>query len=416
MAASSAAFVSGDESESQDRDELRGQEVPSAVNVLAAAEQFRFRRSHGRASGLAQGRGRGGSPTQGPRYSVLSGERLGSGSFGSEYKAFESVSGTHVAAKRTIVDPTQKVAVEALETEFAMLKNLGHPNIVKVLEYNINVRDGDSLVAEFFMEWMSNGSVQTLIEQTQFRLHESIVRRCFTDALKGLAYLHSKNVVHRDIKPGNMLVDGDGVVKLSDFGTSVQQGIGGQGNTQVVMVGTLPYLAPECFTEGTYGPASDMWALACSVVEMASGIVPWTDILSHDQRNPASIAFHIGTAQPPRHCPTIPPHISPQLRTILQSCFEPVVPSRPSATDLLQLPYFDESFSTSHFEDMKEYRTILRDRQRERQSASSSDELGGSGASSESQGVSGVSSWSQEYRSTLQGTFGSTTVINLVRQ
>ena len=385
--------------------------LPGAVNIfgsmnLTGGDQFRGRGAPERGVG-SRGRGRAATGV-GPRYTVLNNEKLGSGSFGSVHKAFDSVSGSHVAAKRTIIDPQRRAAVESLEAEFALLRNLEHPNIVKVLEYNINAGQGGDMVAEFFMEWMSNGSVQTLIEQTQFRLHESIIRHCLTDALKGLAYLHSKNVIHRDIKPGNMLVDGDGVVKLSDFGTSVLMEKGDEGS-QTVMVGTLPYLAPECFIDGSYSPASDIWALACSVVEMASGIVPWTNVLSQDQRNPASIAFHIGTAQPPKHCPTIPSHLTPELRSILQSCFEPVVPSRPSATDLLQLPYFDESFSTSHFEDMKEYRTMLRDRKRERESACSSSD--GASSASASQGVS---SWSQEYRSTLQGTFGSTTVINLV--
>ena len=166
------------------------------------------------------------------------------------FKGFDSQLGCHIAVKQTEKLHRSGAAVAALCADFELLKTLDHPNVVKVLEYSMDEGTG---VAQLFMEWMSNGSVQTLIERTQFRLHESIVRRCFTDALKGLEYLHSKNVVHRDIKPANMLVDGDGVVELSDLGSGVILDPGAPGK-QTVIVGTSPYLAPESINTGAYSP------------------------------------------------------------------------------------------------------------------------------------------------------------------
>ena len=335
------------------------------------------------------------------RYSVLKDQPIGRGGYGAVFKGFDSQRGSHVAVKQTEMGPRTKSAVAALRSEFDLLKTFDHPNVVKVLEYNINEEDS---VAEFFMEWMSNGSVQTIIDQTQFRLHEMVVKRQLVQALKGLAYLHSKNVVHRDIKPGNMLVDGDGVVKLSDFGTSVLIEQGNEGS-QTVMVGTIPYLAPECFMEAAYGPASDIWALACSVVEMSSGIVPWTDKLSQQKMEPEALAFFIGTRTPPDHHPTIPSHLSAELKEILEMCFDADPNNRPTAADLLQMPYFSNEGVSPTAEPMKGYQAAAKEHRLSRESSSSSGGMS-----------SGIASWSNEMSSsTLRNTHGATSTIKLMR-
>ena len=328
-----------------------------------------------------------------PRYRVLLDQKLGGGSFGSVFMGFDLENGSHVAVKRTPISKAQ--SVESLASEFEILKTLDSRHVVKVLEYRVNEKDD---VAEFFMEWMSNGSVQTLIEQTQFRLHEQVVKRQLGQALRGLAYLHSKNVVHRDIKPGNMLVDGDGVVKLSDFGTSVllEQGCDG---SQTVMVGTIPYLAPECFTDGTYGPASDIWALACCVAEMASGIVPWTDVLPEERYNPVSMSYFIASAEEPNHHPTIPEHLSTALKEILKRCFEKDPRRRPTAEEVLNATYFDTTLP-SDAESMKDYQALMKAVQ------------DGAWVNSQHTGSGGLSSWGHVLDSMKQ-TYGATATIDL---
>ncbi|CUG74208.1 protein kinase, putative [Bodo saltans] len=102
------------------------------------------------------------------------------------------------------------------------------------------------------MEWLPSGSVQTVLQETHKGLRETIVRRYVRGALQGLAYLHSRGIVHRDVKPGNMLLGSDGSVKLTDFGTSRTLGHSEETVQTGTVVGTVPYLAPEC-VRGTCG-------------------------------------------------------------------------------------------------------------------------------------------------------------------
>ncbi|CUI15357.1 protein kinase, putative, partial [Bodo saltans] len=188
----------------------------------------------------------------------------------------------HVACKE--VKLGDEVAVEELDREYRVLATLEHPNIVKVLGFLVHQGHG-----RIFMEWVPSGSVQSVLQETKRGLRETIVRRYVQEALQGLAYLHSRGIVHRDVKPGNMLLASDGSVKLTDFGTSRTLEHSEETVQTGTVVGTVPYLAPEC-VRGTYSAASDVWALGCTALHMITGRTPWVD----EVRDNVALIFRLG--------------------------------------------------------------------------------------------------------------------------
>lgn len=106
--------------------------------------------------------------------------------------------------------------------------------------------------------------------ETYKKLSESIIRKYALQILEGLEYLHSHNIIHRDIKGANILVDRDGVCKLSDFGGAkiIEQEIDIKRNS---FKGTPNWMAPETVKKLEHSRFSDIWSLGCTLIEMATG-------------------------------------------------------------------------------------------------------------------------------------------------
>ena len=267
------------------------------------------------------------------------------------YKGFDSVEGRYVAVKVTqlaVDHDNEQRLVDDLKNEFSIVAQLDHPNIVKMLHFDVVDKAG-----QIIMELMPGGSISDLMRQTRFRLHEQVIRRYMREALLGISFLHKKNIVHRDIKPANMLLSGTGELKLSDFGTSKHTIQSISMMTQHT-VGTPCYLSKEAIMAGKYSPGSDLWALGCSVVEMATCQLPWAH-LDAERQSPIQLIFAIGTAQPPNHHPIIPVHLSAPLRDILEKCFKEEDSLRPSAEALLELDYFHADGLPSDAESFDEF-------------------------------------------------------------
>ncbi|CCW63960.1 unnamed protein product [Phytomonas sp. EM1] len=215
---------------------------------------------------------------------------IGEGSYSSVYRAWDELMGRYLAAKEVALDAKRLPAVvRGVLKEYMVLTSLRHPNIVHVVAFMI---DGHS--CKIFMEWMPSGSLRDVLRDSRSgALRESVVSRYVRDTLLGLGFLHSRGVLHRDVKPANMLLGTEGSVKLTDFGTSVLLSENEHTLESGVIMGTAPYMAPEV-VRGVYSAASDVWSLGCTALELATGHVPWEDLGTGIRLNPVQLIYKIG--------------------------------------------------------------------------------------------------------------------------
>ena len=139
------------------------------------------------------------------------GAKIGVGAFGVVHVGMNTMTGTLMAVKSVKMEPS---SMKDAESEIQLLKTLHHENIVRYLGAEM-----DSKYLHIFQEWVPAGSVTTMLSKFgPFPL--TVIRNYFLQILRGLQYLHTNHIMHRDIKGSNILVNDDGIVKLADFGAS----------------------------------------------------------------------------------------------------------------------------------------------------------------------------------------------------
>uniref|UniRef100_F6H8Z9 Protein kinase domain-containing protein n=1 Tax=Vitis vinifera TaxID=29760 RepID=F6H8Z9_VITVI len=162
-----------------------------------------------------------------------------------------------------------KQSIYQLEQEISLLSQLEHENIVRY--YGTNKDDSKLYI---FLELVTKGSLLSLYQK--YHLQESQASVYTKQILNGLKYLHEQNVVHRDIKCANILVDVHGSVKIADFGLAKATKL----NDVKSCRGTPFWMAPEVVNwknEG-YGLATDIWSLGCTVLEMLTRRPPYSHL------------------------------------------------------------------------------------------------------------------------------------------
>lgn len=166
--------------------------------------------------------------------------KIGDGGMGEVYAAFDRLTGALIALKRVLVaahdltfgtKPSEGDLRRVLAGEFRVLASLRHPHIISVLDYGF---DADR-VPYYTMTLVEDA--RTVVQAAPGLTLEGRVA-AFAEMLQALAYLHRRGILHRDLKPGNVLVDKYGVVKLLDFGLATQDRALGSS-------GTLAYMPPE---------------------------------------------------------------------------------------------------------------------------------------------------------------------------
>ncbi len=198
-------------------------------------------------------------------------EPLGRGGMASVYKAYEAALDRYVALKvlprEFLHDPD---FAKRFEIEAKAIAQLEHPNIVPIYAYDIDREDGIPWMA---MRLIDGGSLSQLIKRERPPLARAVaILRGVADALD---CAHGKGIVHRDIKPQNVLLDTAGRVYLADFGiTKMLESSGGLTATGMI-IGTPQYMAPEQATGKNVGPAVDIYALGIVAYELFTGAVPF---------------------------------------------------------------------------------------------------------------------------------------------
>ena len=228
------------------------------------------------------------------------GRIIGRGAFGSVYKALDEIGTVYAVKVLRVRGQKAAEAVAEATAEYSTLRQLHHKNIVSVWDFVAGPKK-----CEIAMSFWTQGSVAH--QMLEFgALPPYTVRKYAIQVLDGLEYLHSCQILHRDLKPGNMLVDCMGSVALTDFGLSTSSLAMGEeavvsddagGSRMMSIVGSPPYISPHISCLGTYSTASDLWAFGCSLLEMATARITWSGAPFGNNNHGWSIATYVAMSQ-----------------------------------------------------------------------------------------------------------------------
>lgn len=277
------------------------------------------------------------SPSGGPRpiFKWVRGELIGKGTYGRVYLALNATTGEMIAVKQVEIpttasdknDSRQVNFVQALKMESETLKDLDHPHIVAYLGFEETPN-----FLSIFLEYVPGGSVGSCLRD-HGKFDECVTKSFTAQILSGLAYLHSKNIIHRDLKADNILVEKTGICKISDFGISKRTD-DDQG-AFTAMQGTVFWMAPEVIGSQRgrgYNSKVDIWSVGCVVLEMWAGRRPWPD---EDFFTVMYKVSHNGESPP------IPSDVilSDLARDFKDRCFAVDPELRANAAELIKHPY-----------------------------------------------------------------------------
>lgn len=217
------------------------------------------------------------------------------------YEAWQPSVRRRVAAKRLkshlVADPEVRAR---FEEEALLLGRLNHPNIVQVIDYS-----NEKLT--LFMEFIDGEPLdEVLAERGRLPLEEAL--RVTAGVLDALAYAHARNIIHRDVKPGNIFLTREGLVKLGDFGIAAIIGAearqGGAGSDS--WVGTPAYVAPEQITGDAVDGRADVYAVGATLFLLLTGRLPF---VGETNARTASLRLTRDPEAPSALNPALPPEV-----------------------------------------------------------------------------------------------------------
>ncbi|GMF26043.1 unnamed protein product [Phytophthora lilii] len=309
--------------------------------------------------------------------------RIGGGAFGEVFKGLNTQTNEVVAIK--IID------LESAADEIEDVQQVQRTRLLRnLLGSWLPSADGSALqeihvlsqcscdqLTTIIMEFLSGGSVLDIMRNGP--LDEAFIAIILRELLKGLEYLHSEKKIHRDVKAANVLLSGDGHVKLADFGVTGQ--ITETMTKRNTAVGTPFWMAPEVIQESEYDFKADIWSLGITAIEMAKGAPPLAEYVLSGAENrsqhrsnvnvcallnnsihPMKVLFMIPTMDPP----VLEGSFSSRFVDFVSCCLQKAPQDRPTSAELLQHPFIRSAKHISHLTELLD-RNQLEDQQQDLQ-------------------------------------------------
>lgn len=268
---------------------------------------------------------------------------IGKGTHGTVVLARRKVDGAVVAVKRVRTAMISENGRKQADNEVILLKSLYHVNIVRFYDHFM-VDDELNIV----MEYSDGGNLRQLVKmrarEKMGPFPETVIMSWFAQLVLAVAYIHGKNVLHRDLKAQNVFLTRKNVVKLGDFGISKALAGDESANTAC---GTPESMSPEICRGEPYGKKSDIWSLGCILYEMIMLKRPFE----------ASTLPEIFTKICKGEYPPILPTFSRELRLLVQLMLQQDSSKRPSIEDICRFPFVQapiQAFLSQHVSEFQE--------------------------------------------------------------
>ena len=268
--------------------------------VAGAAVFVRARRRTAAAAKRAAGLSLRAGSVVGANYRID--KLIGEGGMGKVFEGFDTALRRKVAVKMMRAELRQKVGDAQILEEARLVALVRHPNVVEIFAA---LQEGGEIFLVF--DFVAGRPLHALVESKR-RLSLDEARSILGQIAAGLDCAHTKRVIHRDLKPGNVVISNEGVAKLMDFGIAHRSGPGEQ--SSVAVSGTLPYMAPEQH-EGAVSPESDLYALGVMAYEMLTGRRPFEGADELDRKRRMQFAPAVSFA------PELPPSVDAALARVL---------------------------------------------------------------------------------------------------
>ncbi|CAI9760413.1 unnamed protein product [Fraxinus pennsylvanica] len=231
------------------------------------------------------------------------------------------------------VKSTELSSSSFLQKEQSIISQLNSPFVIKCLGSDITLEDNKPIY-NLFLEYVPGGALSDQVRKEGSSIDEYMIQFYAHQMLRGLNYLHLNGLVHGDIKGQNILMGKDGI-KIADFGCAQfikeddDDAIAGKSRFS----GTPVYMAPEVARGEERGFPADIWALGCTVIEIATGCTPWPEM--HDL---VSALYRIGYSG---DVPEFPTWLSDKAKEFLSKCLTRDAKLRWTAEELLKHSFFD---------------------------------------------------------------------------
>ncbi len=251
-------------------------------------------------------------------------EALGGGGMGRVYKALDTRIGEKVALKRILpeiaVDPDIRAR---FADEMRLARRIAHPNVCRT--FDIGEADGAPFIS---MEYVAGEDLKTIIRMTTV-LSPGQTVSIGKQVAAGLAEAHRLGVVHRDLKPQNVMIDREGTARIMDFGIARMVHADRARTGRGVMIGTPDYMSPEQAEGAEVGPATDLYSLGIMLFEMATGHLPF--------EAPSAVAMAVKhKTEPPADPRSINPRIPDALAVLILRLLEKEAGKRPPSASAVR--------------------------------------------------------------------------------